>query len=175
VRETWAANSLYDNLKPSEVPPDDTSIWYRAGGKRGYAADSQRGKWRPSIFMPRLLNRITLEVTGVRVERVQEITEEGAKAEGVAPLFSHDDIYLPYYRAELDRDPMPYLNYLWHGHIGRGITAKQSDAWAHQYSGYEDARGSFSSLWEKINAKRGYSWASNPWVWVVEFKREGDE
>ena len=53
VRETWAANSLYDNLKPSEVPPDDTSIWYKAGGKRGYAADSQRGKWRPSIFMPR--------------------------------------------------------------------------------------------------------------------------
>ena len=32
-------------------------------------------------------------------------------------------------------------------------------------------RGGFANLWDEINAKRGYSWDSNPWVWVVEFKR----
>jgi hypothetical protein len=33
----------------------------------------------------------------------------------------------------------------------------------------------FADIWNSINAKRGYSWESNPWVWVVEFKRKGDQ
>lgn len=32
------------------------------------------------------------------------------------------------------------------------------------------ARFKFATLWDRINAKRGYSWESNPWVWVIEFK-----
>ena len=64
---------------------------------------------------------------------------------------------------------MPWTNYLWHGYIGKTITRKQANEWEHQYSSYQTARGSFSSLWQSINAKRGYPWKSNNWVWVVEF------
>lgn len=88
-------------------------------------------KWRPSIHMPRWVSRINLEVTGVRVERVQDISENDAKAEGVT----------------LDE-------------VGSAI-----DTYPH--------KSAFNYLWDKINAKRGYSWDSNPWVWVVEFKRAG--
>jgi hypothetical protein len=77
-------------------------------------------KWRPSIFMPRVFSRITLEITNIRVERVQEISESDAEAEGFGNGF-------------------PNL-------------------------------AKFRKLWNEINSKRGFSWESNPFVWVIEFK-----
>lgn len=70
VRETW-------------FPETPNRAIYRADGEfeDGYAGPG----WRPSIHMPRWASRIILEVTDVRVERVQAITEEDAKAEGVPP------------------------------------------------------------------------------------------
>jgi hypothetical protein len=95
--------------------------------------------WRPSIHMPRWASRITLEVTGVRVERVQDITEDGAKAEGITG--PHDVGYAAY-------------------HCPGDSKAR-----------YSRASAAFEDLWDSINAKRGFGWDKNPWVWVVEFKR----
>ena len=75
VRETWAAPHAYDHLPPRLIPQD---------ARIHYAATEDRGGllWRPSIHMPRWASRITLEVTGVRVEQLQEISYEDARAEG---------------------------------------------------------------------------------------------
>lgn len=78
VRETWRAEARYDHLAPSKIPRS-SDIWYEADEALGMAY----GKLRPSIFMPRWASRISLEITGVRVERVNEISEEDARAEGV--------------------------------------------------------------------------------------------
>jgi len=119
---------------------DQTPVMeYQAGGTRIIAGQSVRHgahrctsvlpRWRPSIFMPRWASRITLEIVSVRVERVCEITEEDAIAEGVK---------FGTYRPNECRTC---------------------------------ARVAFMDTWDALNAKRGFSWDSNPWVFVVEFKR----
>jgi len=80
VRETWAVPHRYDGHGPSNIPTLDVRVHYAASEDRGGL------RWRPSIHMCRWASRITLEVTGVRVERLQEISDEDAKAEGVADL-----------------------------------------------------------------------------------------
>lgn len=75
VRETWAVQHEYDAAAPSEIGA--SAQWH-------YAATEDLGglRKRPSIFLPRRGSRILLEITDVRVQRLQEISEEDARAEG---------------------------------------------------------------------------------------------
>jgi hypothetical protein len=85
LRETWGATKRYDHLPPREIPvgssigykTDGIGVWCQTG------CSGAAGKWRASIHMPRWASRLTLYVTEARIERLQEITEVDAIAEGL--------------------------------------------------------------------------------------------
>ena len=91
VRETWAAHWMYDDVPPRERKsrhPDD-NYWYRAdpdGTEGSWGCPAQgRGKWCPSIHMPRWASRLSLRVVSVRPERLQAITPDEIRCEGLLP------------------------------------------------------------------------------------------
>ena len=120
VRETWMHRSIPSIAKPQS--PD--SIYYKATNPEVGEAFI----WKPSIHMPRWASRITLEITEIRVERLQEISWRDCQREGAVP------------------EKAPF--------------SVHCEPW----------RDAFERLWDSLNAKRGFSWESNPWVWVIGFK-----
>ena len=105
--------------------------------------DNIRDACKPSIHMPRWASRITLKITGVRVERLQDISEADSVAEGVEGF----DLYGKRF----------WINYL----LDQEERA-MAPSFTHAYNSYR-------SLWESINGPG--SWDQNPWVWVIEFKQ----
>jgi hypothetical protein len=151
VRETWGV--YHDQY----VMDADEPTWWRATDEDATQAGPTR--WRPSIHMPRWRSRITLEVTGVRVERLQDIDEEQARAEGV--------IQVGYAPGENPRT-IRCGNCGQHRsqHVGQALVCFGGHGTC--FNG-ATLRGDFAQLWESINGPG--SWEANPWVWVVEFKR----
>lgn len=122
--------------------------WAPYGQGAVYAADenAMASRWRPSIHMPRKLSRLSLRISAIGIERIQDITEAEAKAEGVDPKRWCD----------LKTASLSIL-----GGLGAYLPAEPR----YRYGFYE--------VWESINAKRGYGWEINPWVWVITFDRIG--
>ena len=106
------------------ICPHHEDYFYRADDENLPLKCKAHTKWKPSIHMPRRASRITLEITSIRVERLQDISDADALAEGV-------------------------------------------DQTNTSIRGYAAER--FKRLWSSINGAD--SWHSNPWVWVIEFKK----
>lgn len=103
-------------------------------------------KRKSAMFMPRKFSRFLLEITGLAPERLQDISEEDAMAEGVERNWLGDNC------------PPEYAN-----------------EWRNYQSGADgfpchSARDSYRSLWDSINLKRGHGWDMNDWVWAIEYK-----
>jgi hypothetical protein len=77
----WCVRYASDASVRENLASWDEGPHYHSPEDAGLATEPH--KWRPSIFMPRWASRITLELTDVRVQRLQEISEEDAKAEGI--------------------------------------------------------------------------------------------
>ena len=130
-REAWA--KVGDEPDDIHACPDmRVHTYYRAD-----AVDPELRRWRPSIFMPRWASRLTLEVSEVRVERLQDISEADAPAEGIEKDFA---VGL--------RDVWGWHDYL------------RGDELPKRY--YADPRESFRSLWVSINGAD--AWEANPFV-----------
>ncbi len=86
VKETWRVDEGWDNTRPRDIPSRlarrDDHIYYEAT-KGAMRPGLHPGRIRQSIFMPRWASRITRKITGVRVELLKNITDDGAKREGV--------------------------------------------------------------------------------------------
>lgn len=121
VRETWT-RLVAHHPPPEFVYKADCTDPDGEDARQDYIRAGYPYQWRPSIHMPRKASRLTLEVASVSVERLQDISEDDARAEGCPANW--------------------------------GGTAWSWFVW----------------LWDSINSKRA-PWASNPWVWVVTFKR----
>lgn len=127
VKEIYATPGNYDEYKPSELK------WHCQSADLAYKATEQYGDvyftWRSAMFMPYWAHRLDLDVITIKPERLQDISQADAKAEGAAcPLGVPEDVEIGYV-------------------LG------------------------FKRRWDALNAKRGYPWSSNPWVWAIEFKR----
>lgn len=129
VRETWC-RSL----------DEEGSFLYRATEPDAEREDGDGSPWKPSIHMPKVAARIWDEVVSVRAERLQDITEEDAIAEGIGAGFQMNAGWPDYAR------------------IKNGVCELTQD----------DPRMSYATLWESINGPG--SWDLNPLVWRVETK-----
>ena len=147
VRETFAEGFTYGG--------GNKVVWYRADQQArfaerieavcDYASVPENVRWRPSIHMPRWASRITLEIKDVRVQRLQEISEADAIAEGIDP------------------QRCQHCGYTWgdcRQHMDHRLCVGREP---------ESAAAAYKTLWSQIHGPG--SWHANPWVWAITFRR----
>jgi len=150
VREAWALEALGDDSERVVWRPNLAAAWVEERERLGEVFylewDYRPERWRPSIHMPRWASRLTLEITDIRVERLQRLqtwtaeTEADVLAEGLTFVEDSPGQILPKQ----------------YGLPGRMLSRTP---WC-----------AFQNLWDEINSDRA-PWASNPWVWVIQFRR----
>lgn len=113
-----------------------------------YGTQYMSPDWKSPMFMPKAMSRIMLEVTNIRVERVQDICWDDCIREGICSLTLPENLGNQelYEWLEKKSAPRPLIKSI------------------------EDLKESYRVAWNDLNAKRGYPWESNPWVWVISFK-----
>ena len=130
--------------QPFEIDSFGNPLWGEPKKDLGYRYDKRHNPYnKGNILRIKIGNKITditLEITNIRVERFRDITEDDAIAEGI----------------KLNKSEFN--------------NSYQCKDYLDDENFYFDAKGSYKSLWNKLNAKRGYSWDSNPFVWVIEFR-----
>ncbi len=138
VRETWARYN---------IDQDSHDMAYRATPPADWP---EEGRWRPSIHMPRWASRLTLEITDVRVEKLDKISEEDAIAEGmqgvICPCCKDDPDYST---TQYDPDTLAAVDEI-------------------QCQSCSSNRSNFFSLWDSIYGEGNH--CMGDWVWVIEFK-----
>ncbi len=137
VREA-AHEDVVGSVSLSKYTADDAPVFFRDEGVSPWWYSR---KSCPSIHMPRWASRLTLRITDVRVERVQDISEENARREGAKP---YDVSGLRFDEYDLIDAPLKVAS--------------------------KPYKNGFALLWNSINAARGYGWDANPWVWAIEFE-----
>lgn len=162
VREAHAFLPKTAYALPKAVNPGDPDMaaYYREGFDR-----SGKIIWRPSIHMPRWASRITLEVTEVRVQRLNEISEEDARAEGmIYELPTEDDLQW----AKDNEYEMGPDDGVWIAPGTRkGWGMSKEDRAQPQWG--PTAAFAFRMVWENIHGPD--AWAANPWCCCITFKR----
>lgn len=145
VREAWRAELTDDARSPRDLDRG-SRVWFADGTAEDGGdvdIDAKPGKLRPSIHMPRWASRITLEVVGVRVERLQDVSDADAVAEGI--------------EAWREGWNLPTAGEMFLRGTQARVATKDGST----------AKRLFYLLWQST----GGDWAANPWVWVVEFRR----
>jgi hypothetical protein len=154
-RETW--NSIHDAETDQFL-----KYGYKADWSQGVTSHPKnKGIWSPSIHMPKAASRIWAMVEDIRVERLQDISEEEAKAEGIEKHYS-----------ELFKE-WRYRDYFDGKRRARAFAqfpemAKQTGFGSMPWPDWRDPISSFNSLWLSINGRE--SWDANPWVWVIQYR-----
>jgi hypothetical protein len=156
VRETW--QSLHNMIEEGAASVFSDRYFYRADYKPEDIQPSElwniiNWNWRPSIFMPRKAARIFLEVKSVRMERIQDIRPDDVKAEGWPEFYTSRGVEIKYVG--------PYCE-------SSCYSTRENKVCSPDFC-YSQA--CFSAFWNKLNAKRGFGWEDNPWVWIIQFER----